>query len=409
MKVDYTNCFYSGSDSIIFTPGRISIPKFRLYDKYGNSCLLTGVVTHNCLHDPAFNFDVTDVRHMLAYDTNAKLNPAWYGHIFTTGNAKLVGRPGIVTLDVNMSTDPGSEFTLVLEETQTAVDYTFLTFSDKRKELEIEQNRTVTFEDLFAKSIEKDMRERPDIFAMNLAVDVNPGANVIIVMDPAAGDKIKAQGNGALQMHYSSDSDDMTLYGKYTLERGTYNFSLQDLILKNFNIERGSSISFNGDPLNGLLDITASYRVNTNLADLDLSFKNDPDLNRTSVPVDALLKVTGDIHSPEINFDLRLPTVTAEVERKMRSIVSTEDMMNRQVIYLLALNRFYTPEYTGGEQGGELASVASSTLSSQIQNILGSLTDKLSVSRPSSRKRATSRIWNLMWRFLRACSTTGCC
>ena len=51
-------------------------------------------------------------------------------------------------------------------------------------------------------------------------------------------------------------------------------------------------------------------------------------------------------------------------------------MMNRQIIYLLALNRFYTPEYMGAEQGGELASVASSTLSSQLQNIIGSLTDK---------------------------------
>lgn len=379
MKVDYTNCNYSGSDSVIFTPGRIAIPSFRIYDKYGNSGILVGEVTHNCLHDPKFNFDITDVKHMLAYDTNAKLNPIWYGRVFTSGNAKLIGVPGLVSLNVNMSTDPGSEFTFVLEETQTAADYTFLTFSDKKKELELEETRTVSFEDVFTQTLERQLRERPDIFAMDLAVDVNTGTNVIIVMDPVAGDKIKAQGNGALQMHYTSDSDEMTLYGKYTLERGTYNFSLQDLILRNFKIEQGSSISFNGDPMNGILDITASYRVNTNLADLDPSFKNDPDLNRTTVPVDALLKVNGDIHSPEINFDLRLPTVTSEVERKMRSIVSTEDMMNRQVIYLLALNRFYTPEYTGGEQGGELASVASSTLSTQIQNILGSLTDKLSV------------------------------
>ena len=199
-------------------------------------------------------------------------------------------------------------------------------------------------------------------------------------MDPQAGDKITAYGTGAMQMGYNSDEDEFSIYGKYTLTRGNYNFSLQDLILKNFQIREGSSISFNGDPLAGMLDITAAYRVNANLADLDRSFQSDPDLNRTSVPVDALLKVTGDIHAPEINFDLTLPTVTSDVERKMRSIISTEDMMNRQVIYLLALNRFYSPEYTGGEQGGEWASVASSTISSQIQNIIGSLTDKFSLS-----------------------------
>lgn len=67
------------------------------------------------------------------------------------------------------------------------------------------------------------------------------------------------------------------------------------------------------------------------------------------------------------------------MERKFNSLISTEDMLNRQVIYLLALNRFYSPDYVGNERGGELASVASSTLSSQIQNIIGSLTDKISV------------------------------
>ena len=97
------------------------------------------------------------------------------------------------------------------------------------------------------------------------------------------------------------------------------------------------------------------------------------------MPVDALLKVRGDIHAPEIKFDIDLPTVTSEVKRKVMSIISSEDMLNRQVIYLLALNRFYSPEYSGVEQGSEIASVASATLSSQIQNIIGSLTDRFTL------------------------------
>ena len=381
MKVDYTNVCYSGSDSVFFSPGRISIPSIRLYDKYGNSCLMSGVVRHNCLHDASFDFNVSDVRNMLVYDTGPKMNPRWYGHIFASGQGSLKGTPGLVRLNLNMSTSRNSEFTLVLDETQEAVDYAFLTFTDRRKkDRESEIVVKESFEDRLRRKNEHVAAERPDLFVLDLALDVSPGAKMVIVMDPAAGDKISAYGNGALQMHYDSDSDDFSIYGKYTLARGDYNFSLQDLILKNFKIEEGSSISFNGDPLQGLLDITAAYRVNTSLTDLDLSFQSDPDLKRTTVPVDALLKVTGDIHAPEINFDIKLPTVTAEVERKVHSIISTKDMMNRQVIYLLALNRFYSPEYMGTSQGGEFASVASSTLSSQIQNILGSLTDKFSLS-----------------------------
>jgi hypothetical protein len=129
-----------------------------------------------------------------------------------------------------------------------------------------------------------------------------------------------------------------------------------------------------------MLDIKALYRVNTNLSDLDKSFLTDRDLNRTNVPVDAVLKVTGDLQSPDISFDIELPTLTQDVTRKVKSIISTDDLMSRQIIYLLALNRFYTPEYMGSESnGGEWASVASSTLSSQISNMLGQLTDKFSV------------------------------
>ena len=125
--------------------------------------------------------------------------------------------------------------------------------------------------------------------------------------------------------------------------------------------------------------------MNTNLSDLDKSFSTDRDLNRTNVPVDAVLSVEGNMENPDITFDIELPTLTQDVERKVKSIISTDDMMNRQIIYLLALNRFYTPEYMGNTgNGGELAAVASSTISSQLSNMLGQLTDKFSVA-PSFR------------------------
>ena len=55
-------------------------------------------------------------------------------------------------------------------------------------------------------------------------------------------------------------------------------------------------------------------------------------------------------------------------------------MMNRQIIYLLALNRFYTPEYMASTtKGNELVSVASSTISSQLSNLLGQISDNWNI------------------------------
>ena len=92
------------------------------------------------------------------------------------------------------------------------------------------------------------------------------------------------------------------------------------------------------------------------------------------------MQVNGDIRQPVIDFDLEFPTLTQDTYRKVRSIVSTEDMMNRQIIYLLALNRFYTPDYMASTtKGNELFSVASSTIASQLGNMLGKLSDNWSI------------------------------
>lgn len=377
LKVDFTNVTYTARDSVIFTTDAILLPKLKVSDKYGKTGNLTGTVRHRCFHDASFSFDLTDAEGLLGYDTNASMNPVWYGRIFVDGGGSLRGMPGLVTLDLNVSTAPGSVFTFVLDDTQTALDYPFLTFSDRRK-AHLDSLRTPTIDDRFKKEIV--IEDSPSLFALDINASVTPDAKVIIVMDPDAGDKITASGSGGLRMQYYSEDDELKLFGKYQIEEGNYNFSLQDLFLRDFKISRGSSISFNGDPMDGILDIVARYRVNTNLSDLDKSFSSDPDLKRSTVPVDALLKVNGPLTHPDIGYDIEFPTMTQEVERKVRSIISSEDMLTRQVIYLLALNRFYTPEYAGSTGGGEFASVASSTLSSQLSNLMGQITDKVSLS-----------------------------
>lgn len=380
MKVDYTNVTYSGKDTVYMTPGRITIPEFRLTDRHGGSGIMSGVVTHRYFHDPRFEFKLTNARKLLAYDTNASINPDWYGTVFVNGNASVKGVPGLVNIFIDVSTAPGSTFTYVLSDREAAEDYTFLSFTDRRKEklLLVEKDTVPQFVKDFHKKVD-DQENSMSQFGIDIRASITPAAKVNIIMDPRAGDKITGTGEGSLQISYNSDMDNMSMYGKYTIEEGKYNFTLQDLIIKDFTIKQGSSISFNGNPLMANLDISAIYKVNTNLSDLDKSFSQDRDLNRTNVPVDAILNVKGELQNPEISFDIGLPTLTQDVERKVRSIISTDDMLNRQIIYLLALNRFYTPEYMSGQAqsgGGELASVASSTISSQLSSMLGHLSDK---------------------------------
>lgn len=383
MKIDYTNTTYHvEGDTVLLLPGKIVLDGITVRDRYDHTARLDGAVTHRYFHDPTFNFTVRNIDRMLCYDTNAAINPLWYGRVFCNGQLRLTGVPGKVSVDVDATTAPGTQFTYVISDSEEAADYRFLTFTDKRRQA-LEASGAIDtvpdIEKMFRRNIQM-QNDAPSDFDLNLRIKVNPDALLTIIMDPVAGDKIRCTGNGNLQIGYSYPSDAMTVYGRYILDKGSYNFSLQDLILKDFTIRQGSSIAFNGNPLDATLNIDALYRVNTNLSDLDKSFATDRDLNRTNVPVDAVLRVTGDMTSPDISFDIQLPTLTSDVERKVKSIISTEDMMSRQIIYLLALNRFYTPEYMGASgNNNELASVASSTISSQLTNMLAQLTDKLTL------------------------------
>lgn len=351
---------------------------------YGKTAKLNGFVSHKFFKEPAFEFNITDARDFLSYDVNSTLNPDWYGRIFGNGGARVTGEPGVVDISVNMNTAPKSTFTFVLSDAEEASEYSFITLRDRRK---MALNDSIEAMDP-TPAIVKELRRRmnrqeegePSAYNMEFQVGITPDATIYLVMDPVGGDRIRANGSGNLRMTYGSVNEDLRMYGTYTLDRGSYNFTLQDIIIKDFTIKPGSSIAFNGDPFAAQLDIKATYAVNANLSDLDESFLQDKDLNRTNVPVHALMVVTGDIRQPDINFDLEFPTLTSDTYRKVRSIVSTEDMMNRQIIYLLALNRFYTPDYMGSTtKGNELVSVASSTISSQLSSMLGQLSDNWSI------------------------------
>ncbi|MDE5594815.1 MAG: translocation/assembly module TamB, partial [Muribaculaceae bacterium] len=384
IKIAFTNTWYSASDSIRLRPGIIDVDNVTIRDINGNTAMLNGVVRHTFFKEPSFNFTVSDAHDFLSYDVDSRLSPDWYGTIYGNGGATITGEPGVVNIGVNMSTAPKSSFTFVLSDRLDADEYSFITFKDSRAEARrdslMKADNVPTVVRLLRERLGVENNNSTSAYNMDLQIGVTPEARITLVMDPVSGDEIKATGAGNLRMTYGSLNNDLKMYGTYTLNHGSYNFTLQDIIIKDFTIKEGSSIAFHGDPYSAQLDIEAIYAVNANLSDLDESFLLDKDLNRTNVPVHALLKVTGDMRQPDIDFDLEFPTLTQDTYRKVRSIVSTKEMMNRQIIYLLALNRFYTPDYMASTtKGNELFSVASSTISSQLSSMLGKLSDDWSI------------------------------
>lgn len=377
MTVSYTGCTYSITDSVHFAPGLIKFDSITLRDYNGKTALLNGEVKHTYFKNAYYDINVSKAKNLLMYNQPRTTEQNWYGKIFGNGGVTVKGDPWSTSINVNASTSPGSSFDFVLSDTQNAQDAPFLTFRDatSRDTAAVDRRRDESSPSL------DDASAEATSYNLDINVDVMPNTAVTLHMDDnSSGDCIRARGEGTMHLNYDSRTDVMGLFGSYRLQEGNYNFTLQDIIIKDFVIKPGSEIRFNGNPEAAILDINAYHALNANLSDLDESFSQDRELSRTSVPLHALLKLRGDLRAPEIGFDLEFPTLTSDTYRKVRSIISTEDMMNRQIIYLLALNRFYTPDYmAGATRGNELVSVASSTISSQLGNMLGALSDNLSI------------------------------
>lgn len=382
VKLDFTNTsYYVYGDSVKMTPGLITFNDVSLYDRDMHRANLSGIITHDYFHNPTFNFTITDAQDFLCYNMPPGVpDQNWYGTVYGSGSVFVKGVPGLVTIDVNVRSAAGSTFTYELSDAEYAYEYDFITFTDRTP-------RTIqpdTIPERVRQVQLSNVKTNNDIetqYQINIQAEITEAAQINLVMDPVGGDKIRSRGTGSLRMTYNSTDELLTMLGTYTLAQGRYNFTLQDIIVREFTIQEGSTISFTGDPFAAQVDITAYYALNANLQDLDESFATDKDMNRTNVPVRALLIVSGVITEPEISFDLSFPTLTAEAYRKVRSVISTDDMMNRQIVYLLALNRFYTPDYMSStsSSNNELASVASSTISSQLASALGQLSENWTI------------------------------
>ena len=373
--VNFLNTHYTFSDKVICTPERISLENATFYDENKNKATASGFVEHNLFDD--FRFSTTiNFERFLVFNATKASNPAFYGTVFGSGSVTLKGTESIVDINASIQNTGNTKFMLNFMDDINVAEYNFINFVDSKKKEPVPAE--ISYLPTAARKTPSVNNESKTEIRSNLKLITNPDATIELIMDPLSGDKISATGNGNIEIQYGSLSP-LKVFGNYKIERGKFNFSLQQLLFRNFDIKEGSSVTFNGDPNAATLDINAAYTVSANLGDLDQQLL---DLSaRNNVPVDCILLLDGPLKHPNISFDLDLPNATTELTRQVKSYIRTDDMMNRQILYLLVLSRFYTsPEYAqNNSRAGNDLSFLTSTLSTQISNMLGLLSDKFQI------------------------------
>ena len=173
------------------------------------------------------------------------------------------------------------------------------------------------------------------------------------------------------------------MYGDYVIESGDYLFTLENIINKKFELEKGGTIKWSGIPYKADINLSAIYKARASLKPFFATADSTSSVYKNRYPIDLKLLLTKDLLSPEINFDISIPTVDAATRQQVLGYLNTEAEMNRQVFSLLVLNSFVTPLQLSGAGGGTNAgalagSVAGTSTSELLSSQLSSMLSKIS-------------------------------
>ncbi len=363
----YTNTRYNFSDSIIMTPGRIHFNQIELFDEYNNTAVLDGTISHQGFLRMGFDLSL-GMNRLHLMNLPASSSQGFYGEIVASGQARMSGPDNDLQIDLDVKTEDPTNFYLMMAENAVENDYSFIRFVQK-------ENRPLT-KDLTTNFQNVDNTLSALVpsatVSVSMELEITPSANLIFVTNPVSGDEMRMNGNGTLRMSYDQNQD-LQLFGRYELEKGKYGFTFQDLIHRDFNILQGSSINFSGDLMSADLDIKANYSIlNVELSDiLDESEIVSMNLNRTGIPVNCLMDISGELQQPEIILGLEFPSADDELRRRIMNVINTDEILNRQIVYLLLLNRFAMTENV------QNADAATNNMSAVLDIGLNSLSNQL--------------------------------
>lgn len=368
-KIDLLNTYIQTSDSVHFLPDKIFMNNILIKDGLGNSGHATVNLTHKHLKDLGFGVNAR-LNNMLVMNTKESNDMPFYGTVYASGALNITGGSGILNVNADMVTNPKTIFVYKTNTASSATNNQFVTFVDKTiyrrtDSLYIPNKKWGT-------SISNSNSNRTGDIRLNLNIEANPNAYIKLVMDQSAGDYIGGNGSGNIKVDFYNKGD-VKMYGNYTINQGIYKFSLQEVIRKDFIIKSGSNITFNGNPLDAILDINAAYTVNSvSLQDLGSDIVNQ--VGQTNVKVNCTMNLSGALTNPTIKLGMELPNESEEVQRTVLNAISTEEQMNMQILYLLGIGKFYVQNYNSSEQNSNaLSSVLSSTISGQLNNMFSNL------------------------------------
>lgn len=354
-------------------PDEIRLANCNIMDRNGNRGVVNGAIYHKHLTRMTYDIGVT-ANNLLAYDFKTYGDQTFFGTVFATGDCRIKGKSGEVVIDAHATPQKGSFIEYNASSPESISNQSFIHWQD-RDSLKLAANTSHN-------EVEQDTESEIDIASdihLNLQIDCTPDATLRVLMDKQSGDYIALHGNGSIRATYFNKGD-FDMFGTYEVESGVYKLTIQNIIRRDFQFLPGGTIGFGGDPMDAILKLKAQYAVNgVSLSDLNVG----KSFTSNNIRVNCLMNITGTPIMPKVDFGLDLPTMSNDAKQMITQLINSEEGMNQQVLYLLAVGRFYSQNNnsnssltTQQQSRTSLAmqSILSGTISQQLNTILNTVT-----------------------------------
>jgi hypothetical protein len=371
---NYLNTKYTFADRVYFSENEISFQNVRLRDIYNNTAVLNGGIFHDGFDNMVLDLRARFNRFMVLNTTRAD-NPLYYGTAFATGEVTALGATDNLQVNITARSDERTSISIPLDNTTALERQNFVTFVNRNP---AKQDSTGTATPL--------VKTGPDLsgIRLNFNLDVNENAYIELIFDERTGDIIRGRGRGNIRMEIDTRGE-FAMYGNYEILQGRYNFTMLGLVNKEFNVRPGGTVTWNGDPLEGLLNITATYTQRVSLEPiLALSQQQSQSAAaRSRYPVMAVMDLDGPLTTPQIRLNLEFPDtpnlLEDQITRYLNNIRNDEQELNRQVFSLLAFKRLSAQDEFQVGLVGDLGSSVGELFSNQLSYWLSQIDTNLEV------------------------------
>ena len=332
-------------EKLAVTEKGLQFDDFIIKDSLGNQLRINGTAATTNFSNYDFDLSIR-ANNFQALNSTKKENKKLYGQLFFNTAVTVKGTEELPIVDGRLVVNEKTKMTIVLPQQEPGI---------------IEREGVVAFVDkdapvndsLFVAAVDSLNRTGFTGMDVSMIIEINKEADLTLIIDEGNGDFLNVKGE-ALLTSSMDRSGKILLSGTYELQSGSYELSF-NFLRRKFEIQKGSKITWEGEPTDATVDVTAKYIAN--VAPLDL-VKNQLSENVTTnqrntylqkLPFDVMLRMEEELIRPKITFDIILPTdknyvvsrdIITTVRTRLDQLRQDEGEMNKQIFSLLLLNRF---------------------------------------------------------------------